>query len=91
MCMCFWSPKVYGILLARRLGREDAPHSPFKPGVPPHAAPQVRCPSLGDWSLCLYIRWTTLCGDSKVTRLPLRLISSIEQLQGLFRCVLGLR
>ncbi|RMZ53216.1 hypothetical protein APUTEX25_005205 [Auxenochlorella protothecoides] len=45
---------------------------------------QVRCPSLGDWSLCLYIRWTTLCGDSKVTRLPLRLISSIEQLQGLF-------
>lgn len=36
------------------------------------------------WHLALYVRWTTLCGAPKVTRLPLRTLSSLDQLQGMF-------
>lgn len=36
------------------------------------------------WNLALYVRWTTLCGTRRVTRLPLRVLSSLDQLQGMF-------
>lgn len=44
-------------------------------GVLPHAA----------YDLSLYVRWHSACGRSRVSRLPLQAIGSVDDLRGLFR------